>query len=123
MRKRLSSALPPELRQLFIIPHTRNMKKITVTVDFYAEVPDDFNDFDEITCDIPLEFMLLYDGNGYPIEGAIINSYETRDVVASPATVICKFCHAIVPEATAHLHQGEWVGDECCWDERLRTTE
>jgi hypothetical protein len=38
-------------------------------------------------------------------------------------TVQCKFCGADVLQAEAHRHQGEWVGDDCCWDERLRTTE
>jgi len=38
-------------------------------------------------------------------------------------TVVCKFCHKNVPGATAHLHEGEYVGDDCCWDERLRATE
>lgn len=38
-------------------------------------------------------------------------------------TVACKFCEKRVPAATAHLHQGSWVGDECCWDERLKMTE
>jgi hypothetical protein len=37
--------------------------------------------------------------------------------------VLCKFCRHQVPARTAHLHQGGWVGDECCWDERLRSTE
>jgi hypothetical protein len=37
--------------------------------------------------------------------------------------VLCKFCHKDVPMATAHAHDGGWVGDECCWDERLRSTE
>lgn len=37
--------------------------------------------------------------------------------------VRCKFCGRLVPGRTAHLHQGGWVGDECCWDERLRSTE
>jgi len=37
--------------------------------------------------------------------------------------VTCKFCRKRVPAATAHLHWGEWVGDECCWDERLKSTE
>lgn len=37
-------------------------------------------------------------------------------------TVKCKFCHNTTLAATAHLHQGAWVGDLCCWDERLRTT-
>jgi hypothetical protein len=40
-----------------------------------------------------------------------------------PETVTCKFCHKEVDAKTAHLHQNEWVGDECCWDERLRSTE
>ena len=38
-------------------------------------------------------------------------------------TVVCEFCHELVPAKTAHLHQGKWVGDECCWDERLRASE
>jgi hypothetical protein len=38
-------------------------------------------------------------------------------------TVRCKLCERQVPQSTAHRHQGEWVGDECCWDERLRATE
>lgn len=39
------------------------------------------------------------------------------------AKVRCKFCGKPSPKATAHRHDGEWVGDECCWDERLRSTE
>lgn len=42
---------------------------------------------------------------------------------AKPALVCCKFCHEMVAAATAHLHDGGWVGDACCWDERLRATE
>lgn len=38
-------------------------------------------------------------------------------------TVTCSLCHAETPETTAHLHQGEWIGDECCWDERLKASE
>ncbi len=42
--------------------------------------------------------------------------------------VRCHYCHKLVPQRTAHLiHPPEfedggeaWVGDECCWDERLR---
>ncbi len=37
-------------------------------------------------------------------------------------TVACKFCRNDVPAITAHQHQGAWVGDACCWDERLRAT-
>lgn len=37
--------------------------------------------------------------------------------------VTCKFCGKDARADTAHLHQDAWVGDECCWDERLRSTE
>ena len=37
--------------------------------------------------------------------------------------VVCSVCHDECAAKTAHLHQGEWIGDECCWDERLRSTE
>lgn len=36
--------------------------------------------------------------------------------------VTCKLCQKETPLAEAHRHQGGYVG-ECCWDERLRTTE
>ena len=37
--------------------------------------------------------------------------------------VECCMCGRQVPEETAHLHQGKWIGDNCCWDERLRASE
>ena len=37
--------------------------------------------------------------------------------------VMCELCKSMVPRVTAHMHQNGWIGDECCWDERLRTTE
>jgi len=46
-----------------------------------------------------------------------------EDIVVIEDTVTCKFCHEQTPSDTAHLHDGGWVGDQCCWDERLRSTE
>jgi hypothetical protein len=43
--------------------------------------------------------------------------------VAAQCRVRCKFCSQLVPTATAHRHDGGWVGDACCWDERLRSSE
>lgn len=40
-----------------------------------------------------------------------------------PDRVICKICHQPCNAQAAHLHQGEYIGDECCWDERLRASE
>ena len=44
-------------------------------------------------------------------------------VTCIPDVVICKICHQLSNAQTAHLHQGEYIGDECCWDERLRASE
>jgi hypothetical protein len=37
--------------------------------------------------------------------------------------IICALCGEPAPAVTAHLHAMGWVGDDCCWDERLRSTE
>lgn len=42
---------------------------------------------------------------------------------ALPKMVLCTLCHLPTPEKTAHIHQGLWIGDTCCWDEALRSTE
>lgn len=36
--------------------------------------------------------------------------------------VRCNLCKNLVPRKDAHRHQGKWIG-ECCWDERLRSSE
>ncbi len=38
-------------------------------------------------------------------------------------SVTCCICHQRCNAKTAHIHQDEWIGDECCWDERLRGSE
>jgi len=42
---------------------------------------------------------------------------------AADAVVMCSLCGHPAPEATAHLHQGKWIGDTCCWTEQLRSSE
>ena len=37
--------------------------------------------------------------------------------------ITCAICHRACCAETAHLHSGQWIGDECCWDERLRASE
>lgn len=54
---------------------------------------------------------------------AVLEEWKRRPNEFGGETVECKFCHQQVPAETAHLHQGTWVGDDCCWDERLRMTE
>ena len=49
----------------------------------------------------------------------ISESDEEEDV----DMVVCTLCKKSAPVKTAHIHQGEWIGDECCWDEKLRSSE
>jgi hypothetical protein len=35
----------------------------------------------------------------------------------------CSICKEQCLSRFAHLHQGEWIGDGCCWDERLHSSE
>lgn len=66
---------------------------------------------------------------------AVINELDLHDtenvsllldyirVTLSAKTIVCKFCGQKANANTAHAHDGGWVGDECCWDNRLRNTE
>jgi formylmethanofuran dehydrogenase subunit E len=44
------------------------------------------------------------------------------DLDSTKIMVVCSLCGNPTLADTAHLHQGKLIG-ECCWDERLRTTE
>ncbi len=35
---------------------------------------------------------------------------------------VCSLCYALTQRNTAHRWQGKYIG-ECCWDDRLKTTE
>lgn len=47
---------------------------------------------------------------------------STATVCPEHDTVTCSLCSEEAPIASAHMHQGKFIG-ECCWDDRLRTTE
>lgn len=40
-----------------------------------------------------------------------------------PAPLHCSLCENPMDPRSAHLHQGSWIGDACCWDDRLRASE
>lgn len=48
---------------------------------------------------------------------------EDKGYAPVPVSMVCSMCKQPCLTYNAHLHQGEYIGDECCWDERLRTTE
>lgn len=47
----------------------------------------------------------------------IDDSYELA------SKVNCSICKKPCDPKTVHLHQDDFIGDECCWDERLRSSE
>jgi hypothetical protein len=46
---------------------------------------------------------------------------EVTGRAAGSAT--CSLCGKPCDAGKAHLHQGRLIGDECCWDERLKASE
>lgn len=63
---------------------------------------------------------------GFLVDDTILSMYPNLDEVMEKLEaqmVECSICRERVPEKTAHNHQGEWIGDDCCWDERLRSSE
>lgn len=53
----------------------------------------------------------------------VINEDYTIKKEKKQRRVRCKFCNRLCNKNTAHLHQGLWVGNECCWDDRLKSSE
>lgn len=54
---------------------------------------------------------------------SFVYDHPESEIEPEPETVTCKLCGEEAPVKTAHRHSGGWIGDECCWDERLRRTE
>jgi len=75
--------------------------------------------------DAQLEYLLYTPEGDQPSPQVVDDMRKVlqRMLDEKEPTVACKFCGKWVPAKTAHLHDGAWVGDECCWDERLRSSE
>jgi formylmethanofuran dehydrogenase subunit E len=50
------------------------------------------------------------------------DDHDEMDLDSTTIMVVCSLCGNPTPADTVHLHHGKLIG-ECCWDERLRTTE
>jgi len=72
----------------------------------------------------------MYFREALEIVGDLITNEYSRDndsdgeaaFCAGKPIVQCSRCRSMVPADTAHVHQNSWIG-ECCWDERLRSSE
>jgi hypothetical protein len=70
------------------------------------------------------EIWKLYQGSeGVENLEEIDDAVNTLYAAFKVDTVVCSVCFRDVPERTAHYHQHKWIGDLCCWDERLRSSE
>ncbi|MFC8021623.1 hypothetical protein [[Kitasatospora] papulosa] len=58
--------------------------------------------------------------DGYPTDAQIALVLEKHGVDVELET--CKFCRKEILRATAHRHDNGWVGNACCWDDRLHMT-
>jgi hypothetical protein len=45
------------------------------------------------------------------------------DGINEGAVIECAVCHQLCAADKAHLHQGRYVCDERCWDDRLKASE
>ncbi|WP_091454763.1 hypothetical protein [Actinokineospora iranica] len=105
------------------------------------EIDHDSFEIDDVTYVIRELVWNGIDGRSYDLhrvaddvvltEDKSFNAYPTNAQVAEVLTrhgvdvelEVCVFCEDDVLLATAHRHGRGWVGDSCCWDERLRATE
>ena len=70
--------------------------------------------------------LSTFDKNGPQDEKSIkkaIRAALDEGEVGPKKTVECSLCGKPCSAMKARLHQGKWVGDECCWDDRLKASE
>ena len=65
----------------------------------------------------------LYEDALASMEAGVENCTDPDCDSCCESKVTCSLCHAPTPRSTAHRHQGEWICDDKCWDERLRASE
>lgn len=57
------------------------------------------------------------------IQAAEEEAFWSDEVQEKSSLVICSLCKNFCEVGTAHLHQDEYIGNDCCWDERLKASE
>ena len=68
------------------------------------------------------------DAEFYQIDGVVtpakLEALRTEGLLDNDVkAVFCKICQKLCLRRTAHRHHNGWIGDECCWDPRLRASE
>lgn len=55
--------------------------------------------------------------------GETLLDYDKPEKWKKGAKFNCALCNKPTPVDTAHFHQGVYIGDGCCWDDRLKASE
>ncbi|MEV6133070.1 hypothetical protein AB0M05_40830 [Streptomyces violaceusniger] len=76
--------------------------------------------FDLVRCSGDEVLTINESFDNQPTDAQIAVVLEEHGIEVELGT--CKFCQGKILLATAHRHDNGWVGDRCCWDERLRMT-
>jgi hypothetical protein len=104
---------------------TSHLTRVKITATIYVDVATESHpeDIDDSTMKALVEGALvdyLFDiGNVREAAESMIDSYDFADVKQS---IACSICGKDTDADTAHLHQGEYIGEEC-WDDRLHASE
>ncbi|MFE8940996.1 hypothetical protein ACFYNX_26365 [Streptomyces sp. NPDC007872] len=74
--------------------------------------------FDLVHCDTDEVLTLDESFDKYPTDEQVASVLEEHGF--DPEMEMCWFCKKVILQATAHRVDQVWVGDSCCWDDRLR---
>lgn len=68
-------------------------------------------------------YSLDIDDSGKPKIAAYSGGFFEKSTPQPNKTIKCSLCGELCDFKLAHLHNGKYIGHECCWDERLKASE
>jgi hypothetical protein len=107
---------------------TEHLTRVKVTATIFVDLatdshPEDIDD--KLVRDMVIDNVADFLQNADPREAAesMVDSYEFDNVEVITPETTCSICGKPCDGNKAHLHQGAYIGDECCWDDRLKSSE
>ena len=104
------------------------LSKTTITIDLYTmgkPFPYDeafWNHLRETLAEDCLLAGVSWDEKSLT-RGECAKEVENLDELLEGVETTCALCGEKCEAAKAHAHHGWTIGDECCWDARLRSVE
>jgi hypothetical protein len=101
--------------------HTMKTYTVWIDVEYHDDETDEYEDIDPGFG--PLD-SFESEEDAIDCASKLNDFYGDNPALAKSGVGIpCSVCGKCCDPSTAHLHQGKWIGDECCWDERLKSSE